>query len=133
MKVVINACHGAFGLSPEAIMKYAELTGRKLYPAYRDKTTEEYVKCNTLEEALKKETDMYRLAWYDESGKLHYEINPPRHDPCLVQVVEMLGERSNGTYACLRIIEILDDVENYIIQEYDGKEWIAEPQRAWGQ
>ena len=32
MKIVINSCYGGFGLSHEAIMKYAELSGFELYP-----------------------------------------------------------------------------------------------------
>ena len=36
MKVVINDCYGGFSLSYEAVMRYAELKGFKLY-AYVDK------------------------------------------------------------------------------------------------
>ena len=48
----------------------------------------------------------------------------------LISVVEKLGRRANGEYAELKIIEIPDDVE-YIIQEYDGIEWVAEAHRTW--
>ena len=34
------------------------------------------------------------------------------------------------TLAKLKIVEIPDDVE-WIIEEYDGKEWIAEDHRRW--
>lgn len=54
----------------------------------------------------------------------------PRDDPILVQVVEQLGTKANGTYAKLKIVDIPDDVE-WHIAEYDGKEWVAEDHRTW--
>jgi hypothetical protein len=54
-----------------------------------------------------------------------------RNDPVLVQVVETLGKRANGAYSDLKIVDVPDDVE-WEIQEYDGKEWIAEKHRTWG-
>ena len=32
MKVVINKCYGVFGLSVDAMLRYAELKGFELYP-----------------------------------------------------------------------------------------------------
>lgn len=53
-----------------------------------------------------------------------------RADPFLVQVVEELGEESWGDYAKLGIVEIPDDVK-WEVEEYDGKEWVAEVHRRW--
>ena len=53
-----------------------------------------------------------------------------RDDPVLVQVVKELGERANGKYSDLRVVEIPGDV-NWVIEEYDGAEWVAEVHRTW--
>ncbi len=54
----------------------------------------------------------------------------PRDDPILVEIVETLGKESWDEYASLKIVEIPEDV-NWILQEYDGNEWIAEKHRTW--
>ena len=41
-----------------------------------------------------------------------------------------MGEHSWGPHAELLVVEIPDDVEWYI-EEYDGREWIAERHRVW--
>lgn len=61
---------------------------------------------------------------YDHEGKVS------RDDLRLVHVVEELGDDSWGNAAELVIVEIPDDVE-WIIQEYDGVEWVAEKHRTW--
>jgi hypothetical protein len=53
-----------------------------------------------------------------------------RQDPKLVACVEKLGAAASGSFAELKIIEIPDDVEWYIV-EYDGKEHVAEVHRTW--
>jgi hypothetical protein len=53
-----------------------------------------------------------------------------RTSPFLVQAVEELGDKANGYYTRLKIVEVPDDV-NWTIQEYDGIEWVAEVHRTW--
>ena len=53
-----------------------------------------------------------------------------RNDPMLVQVVKQLGRAANGCGASLKVVKIPDDVE-WQIEEYDGKEHIAEKHRIW--
>jgi len=53
-----------------------------------------------------------------------------RNDPILVQVVEEMGDKAWGRYAKLAIVEIPDDVQ-WIIEENDGMEWVAEKHRTW--
>jgi hypothetical protein len=53
-----------------------------------------------------------------------------RNDPILIEVIEELGETANGSYAELKIVEIPDDI-NWVIQEYDGIEWVAEVHQTW--
>jgi len=55
----------------------------------------------------------------------------PRDCPILLQVIEQLGiDECHGKYASLKIVEIPDDVE-WVIEDYDGKELVAEAHRTW--
>jgi len=42
-----------------------------------------------------------------------------------------MGDKAKGDHAELKVVEIPDDV-NYIVEEYDGLEQIAEQHRTWG-
>jgi hypothetical protein len=53
-----------------------------------------------------------------------------RSNPILVAMVEEDAERVSGDHAELEIIEIPDDVD-WVIEQYDGIEWIAERHRTW--
>jgi len=53
-----------------------------------------------------------------------------RADPKLIECVEALGSKADGTHANLKVIEIPDDIE-YFIQEGGGLEWVAEKHRTW--
>ncbi len=53
-----------------------------------------------------------------------------RDDYDLVTVVEALGEKANGSYAKLKVVEIPADVQ-WDIAEYDGVKHIAEVHRTW--
>ena len=91
IKVVINACHGGFGLSAEALNKYRAL---------------------------------------GITDPDFYSRNIPRDDEHLIAVVELMGSAADGEYAELKIVEVPDDV-NWYVEEYDGKEWVAERHRTW--
>ena len=113
MKIVINADYGGFGLSEEAIRRYATKAGLKLIESGPDKYGF---------------THFYR----NELGEDNYFIDRdiPRNDESLVAVVEEMGEESWGRYSELKVVEIPNDV-NWYIEEYDGLEWIAERHRTW--
>lgn len=53
-----------------------------------------------------------------------------RTDSVLIEVIEALGKEANGNFSNLKIIEVPDDVD-WLIQEYDGREWVAEKHRTW--
>jgi hypothetical protein len=93
MKIVINSCHGGFGISEEA---------EEIYRTKKRITDDE--------------------SWWSRMI--------PRDDLVLIDIVETMGEKSFGSFAELKVIEIPDDVE-WQIEEYDGAEWVAEKHRTW--
>jgi hypothetical protein len=57
-----------------------------------------------------------------------------RDDPILIRIIETLGlPASAGNFSKLKIIELPDDVpdDGWVVQEYDGMEWVAEKHRTW--
>jgi len=64
------------------------------------------------------------------SKDFYSRIDIERDDPALVQLVEENKDKYEGSYASLKVVEIPDDVE-WEIEEYDGKEWVAEKHRTW--
>lgn len=142
MKIVINHCHGGFGLSHEAMMRYCELKGLTVYPEKvgylndmqyylywlvpkeeRFDLTKVFDRENLTDEEYEAE-----IQKYDNQSIDYYEIE--RNDPALVQVVEELGKSADGEFARLLIVEIPDDVK-WTIEEYNGREWVAEVHRTW--
>ena len=91
-KIVINACHGGFGLSSEAESKYKELAGI--------------------------------------TDPIFYSRSIPSDDAHLIAVVELMGTDADNRFSELKIVDVPDDV-NWYIEEYDGKEWVAERHRTW--
>lgn len=102
MQIVINKRYGGFGLSREAQDLLCKL--KSIDPGVWDDDYEYY--------SLFHVTELYR------------------EDPHLVYVVEQLGNSVNSKYSTLKVVEIPDDVD-WEIDEYDGKEWIAEKHRTW--
>ncbi len=115
-KIVYNACYGGFGLSDEAVMRYAEIAGFKLY------TREKYGFTEFYRIPLKEYEKLIENNDVDGANAAYFAVSDlERTDPILVQVVEELGERANGDYAKLRIEE-LSAGTLYRIDEYDGLE-----------
>ena len=140
MKVVINKCYGGFGLSHEAMMRYAEIKGFKLYPEEEEFGLVTYwkiPKSERMDVSLRGPSEWNKLSLEDRqkfnqqwSEQTVYDRDIERNDPALIQVVEELGEKSSGNYAKLSIVNIPDGVD-WEIEEYDGTEWIAEKHRTW--
>ena len=142
MKVVINKCFGGFSLSEKAILRYLELRGKKVWPepdpkykslgntywlvppavrSGRDASREEWQSMTT-------EERIAHNAKYSE--QVFYDRDVARDDQILVQVVEELGSDADGSCAALRVVEIPEGVD-WEIDEYDGREHIAETHRTW--
>lgn len=108
-RCVINRCYGGFGLSHEAIMRYAELKG--------------------IENFRFEEGGLFSNYYFiGEEG--FYISDIERTDPILIQVVEELGENANGQCAELKVVKIPDGI-SWEISEYDGIERVVESHRSW--
>ena len=148
MKVVINECFGGFGLSDEAyeelirlgipVRKYEEQERDEKGLWLKNKNNEGEVIFDR-ELTLKGESDYDEGYWEaKESGKesrifqRYWEtwIDDKRDDPRLVKVAEKLGERANGGFAELKVVEIPDGID-WEIDEYDGLETVEECHRSW--
>ncbi len=53
----------------------------------------------------------------------------PRYDPCLIRVVEESDEPAQA--AKLKVVELPDDVTDWMIQEYDGYEWVSSTHKVY--
>lgn len=115
MQVVINSDYGGFGLSNEAMQFIASRKG------WNYQVTDSY------ERWWEPPIDSQECAVF---GHQIWDVDLPRTDSDLVQCVELLGDRSWGRNAELKVVEVPDEVE-WHIQEHDGREWIAEDHRVW--
>ena len=134
MKVVINACHGGFGLSEKAFLRYAELKGLTVYPEGTGIFTTYWL---VPEGEREDRTNYYSWPLEEQRAsnkrlvkQVMNEHTIPRDDPALVQVVEELGADANARFAELEIVELPDGVA-WQIEEYDGFEHVAEKHRTW--
>ena len=143
MKIVINECHGGFGLSKEACQRYFDLKGQQVRIEQDKKfsaldmftvwlvSPEERLEIKEGEAFYKMSRDeRIDYNWKYSQQTWYRDNNLTRNDPILVQVVEEMGDKASGRYAKLAIVEIPDDVQ-WIIEENDGKEWVAEKHRTW--
>jgi hypothetical protein len=131
-KIVINKCFGGFSLSDEAYEMYLKLKKIKFYK-YHNIFGSDYYR------VPKQKYDKYKNLWRNKDGD-YRRINArnwflsdrdiERDDKYLIKVVEKLGEKANGKFAELKIVEIPDNVD-WEIDEYDGNEIIDEVHKSW--
>jgi hypothetical protein len=118
-KIVINTCYGGFGLSEDGMRLYAQKKGLPFYvwrkPKYKSDMFKQYF---TADPSVMATID-------DDFWRKHslYDHDIERTDPALVEVVEELGNKANGMYAKLNIVE-LPSGTLYRITDYDGYEHI---------
>jgi hypothetical protein len=123
-KIVYNACYGGFGLSHEAIMRYAEIKGITLHVDEGRLGTSYYLCPHEEWEQIRKEEGASPVSpeRFERSNALYFSDREiERNDPALAQVVEELGDKANSRFAKLRITEIPAGTL-YRIDEYDGIE-----------
>jgi len=112
-QIVINRCYGGFGLSHQAVMRYAELKGINILFQKEDFEIVHYYK------------DEIKVENYF-SDRMDIE----RTDPALVQVVQEMGDKASGPHSQLGVVKVPDGIE-WTIEEYDGAEWVAEVHQTW--
>jgi hypothetical protein len=113
--IVINNCHGGFGLSWDAQIAYLDRAGI----AYTLDDRESRDDTRRFGQEIK-------LA----NGDNWYDREIARDDPVLINVVREMGTTANGNFAKLKIVKIPGNIE-WTIDEYDGQEWVAEKHRTW--
>jgi hypothetical protein len=134
IKIVVNRCYGGFGLSAKAMHAYAARKGLTLYPEDSSFHTIYWTvppgdRPRRVEwSKLSQEERIAYSAAYRDARLSASDI--ARDDPDLVAVVEELGKAASDTYAELDVAEIPDGT-SWVIEEYDGREWVAESHRTW--
>jgi hypothetical protein len=112
--IVINTCHGGFGLSRDAQIAFLERSQISYTLVSRD--------------------DRHSNERYGPmimvKGKHWYDKDIARDNPILVTLVHELGPAVNGEHARLKVVRVPADVV-WQIDDYDGKEWISEKHRTW--
>jgi len=135
MKVVISKCFGGFNLSPLAVSRIAELEGKECYAFEHNYTASTYTPTSIHSDDLfvvcfdvPNPDDFSEEELWD---KHHLTSRPSdRTSETLIKVIEELGEKANGRFAELSIVEIPCGVD-FEIDEYDGIETIHEKHRSW--
>ncbi len=107
-KGAYNACYGGFNLSDAA------------YEAWLDRKEIAWEK--NPNPRYSSMTEYHKKGQIGVSGAhLYHDFDDLRSDPDLIEIIEEMGEDSNGSCASLRIEEIAAG-EQYRIDEYDGME-----------
>lgn len=117
MKIVIDSGNLGFSLSHEGILRFAELGGVKLYFKTDEFGYTWYYTTENLDE-----NSLYFFNTYD--SEFRRNLN-------LIQVINELGDRANGEYAKLKVVEIPEGIEFGIGMPDYGSEWIYEQHRTW--
>lgn len=112
--IVVNACHGGFGLSYEAQIEYLDRLGVPY----------------TLEDRDSRDSTTRYGPLILVNGTPWTELDIARDDPVLVEIVKEFGEDANTRFSNLKVVRIPAGVE-WTIEEYDGCEWVAEKHRIW--
>lgn len=122
MEVVINVCFGGFNLSDEAIEECIKrgMTVTKYKEGRYEDPTADFVKCD--------DDDLFNRK-YTEVWERKKSL---RTNPILVNVVKEFGERANGCFSELKVVNIpFNSLKKWYIDDYDGKENISEASRRW--
>jgi hypothetical protein len=106
MKVAINVCFGGFGLSEEAADFMVARGDTEMAATLKD----------------------YKS--YAGLSGFSCPYRGVRNDPTLIEAIETLGDKANGDYSELKVVEIPDGIE-WEIDNYDGLETIEEKHRSW--
>ena len=111
---MINGTYGGFGLSRAAELAYLHRTGTPYTLHDRED------RAATIQQGQRIKVGK---SWWNSQAL-------ERDDPVLVDIVREMGTAANGEHANLAIVKIPADVK-WQIEDYDGREWVAEKHRTW--
>jgi hypothetical protein len=155
-KIVINCKYGGFGLSYLGVKTYAQLCDTPIYFFRYIRETNKYepvsedevfnLKDRTLDilpfivpnpsevlgdKKFHERNDEEKIEFNEKYNSIYFNDDEiERDDIILIKTIEELGEKANGFCSNLKIVEIPDDVD-WVIEDYDGLEWVAEKHRTW--
>jgi len=148
-KIVINIGVGSFTLSYFGVMEYAKRNGINIFAYKRDRELErnrELEGTNRFIRIAGEDKDLgcqsritYNTSYNEVSGYTSDIFGEGyfddtvlvRDDKDLVAMVEEMGEKVEGKYSELKVVEIPDDVKWHISNNDAGNEWVAEDHRIW--
>ena len=148
MKVAVNKCYGGFGISTLALKELALRNAKCLETCtpkhYYGGDKENYIMREEWEAKWLDDFPKYKdigdgfmahqfgFNLYKDGILYSFDDRSPevRADKDLIEVIEALGDKANGDYAKIKIVDIPDDID-FEITEYDGFEKIAEKHRTW--
>lgn len=149
MKIVINSCYGGFSLSSEALLwmyergaKYLATPVDKYWPPERrvrdaDRVTgyehclKEWREYLSTPKRTRREPVFLIAFTPDEKFVLSGCRDIERNAALLIECIQELGKKANGSCASLKIVTIPDGTD-YVIEEHDGLEHVAEKHETWG-
>ena len=134
MKVVVNTCHGGFGLSDKAIEMIMNKKSLNCFRYRYRLDLEKYVRCESFDNMKIYDYYMTEDVGYAVDklpvSASFYDWKIDRTDSDLIAIVEELGNEANDVFADLEVVEIPNDVD-WEIKDYDGCETIEEVYVSW--
>jgi hypothetical protein len=144
VKVVINQCFGGFGLSVAAyeqliawgvpVRAYVEQTRNETTGLYEPQPLNDGEVIFDRELTPKGTDALSDIYWqYRDVSRRYWDCwtSENRTHPLIIRLVEEMGSQAaSGPCAQLSVVEIPDGTD-YTIEEYDGREHIAEKHRTW--
>lgn len=136
-KIAIHRSYGCFSLYPAALKRYCELQGKEcfFYSFSYVNSIEELTPIDKTPDESNSDWNAYDIPNAhllnkkdrDEHFLTMFIPDIDRTKPELIQVIQEMGNAAGDN---LKIVEIPDDVK-WIIEEYDGAEWVSEVHRTW--
>lgn len=135
MEIVINKCWGVFGISREAKLALAHTN----CPHIKRWKPKDYYGSSPDWEAMferdkedGKSEQMFDVdVMWDDIITDEHSNDQSRTCTFLIDIIKQLGDKANGHYAELKIVEIPDGT-NFEIDDYDGMESVDEVHSRWG-
>ena len=142
MKIILNKCFGIFQASELAHDMYAKKRHIDIYK-YKMSASEytlyhkvdKFGQSNSWTDQVYSMKDFGNIIGGGElwsKSTLHLTLGPEdREDPFFIEVVEELGKDASTEYSNLKVVEIPDDLNDFVIENYDGMEKLHQRVQEW--